>query len=253
MAYQLQLLALALVALLGQAAPRPSFEVATIKRNVSGEGGSAGMEPGGRFRVVNADLRFLIQTMYRVPNGPRLFPSQIIGLPAWASTEKYDMTGKIAAQYAGLPTPDQFRLMAPMVQSLLEDRFKLKLHRDTQALPVYALVVSKPNVLKRSTADCRKNFDACRIQATPGHYSAVGLTLNNFLIFLSGNVDRVVIDKTGLQGSFDVELDYSTDAATSDKPSIFTALQEQLGLKLEFERDPVDVVVIDHVERPTED
>ena len=72
------------------------------------------------------------------------------------------------------------------------------------------------------------------------------------MIFLGNTVERVVVDRTGLQGAFDVEIDWSADAS-SDKPSIFTAVQEQLGLKLDFERNPVDVVVIDHVERPTED
>jgi uncharacterized protein (TIGR03435 family) len=72
------------------------------------------------------------------------------------------------------------------------------------------------------------------------------------MIFLSSTVERVVVDRTGLQGAFDVEIDWSSDTS-SDKPSIFTAVEEQLGLKLNFERNPVDVVVIDHVERPTED
>src|SRR4029078_6936282 len=86
--------ALALVLLLGQASVRPAFEVATIKRNISGDGGSIGIEPGGRFRAITADVRFMIAAMYRPAGGPRLFPSQIVGLPDWASTEKYDIIGK---------------------------------------------------------------------------------------------------------------------------------------------------------------
>jgi uncharacterized protein (TIGR03435 family) len=229
-----------------------AFEVATIKRNISGEGGSIGIEPGGRFRAINADVRFLIATMYRPAGGPRLFPSQIIGLPDWASTEKYDMTGKVADEFAGLSAAEQFRRMPPMVQALLEDRFKLRLHRETRQMPIYALVVARTNVIRPSTVDCRKEPDKCNVQSAGGHYSAVGLTMNNFMIFLSNTVERVVIDRTRLQGTYDVEFDWSSEPG-SDKPSIFTAVQEQLGLKLEPTTGAVDVLVIDRIERPTPD
>src|SRR5580765_2342235 len=155
-----------------QAAPKPAFEVATIKRNVSlAEGGSVGMEPGGRFRAVNADLRFMIATMYRT--GPRLFRSQILGLPDWATTEHWDITAKVTDDLAGRPPQELFRAMPPMVQSLLEDRFKLKLHRDTQPQPPYALVMARRDGsmgprLHKTTADCLKEFEKCRIQSEPG-------------------------------------------------------------------------------------
>jgi uncharacterized protein (TIGR03435 family) len=241
---------------MGQAASKPAFEVATIKRNVSlAEGGSIGTEPGGRFRAVNADLRSMITAIYRT--GPRLFASQILGLPDWASTEHWDITAKVTEDLAGQSPQELFRKMPAMVQSLLEDRFKLKLHRDTQPQPTYALVVARKDGamgprFRGTTADCAKEFEKCRIESAPGHYTAVGVTISNFLIFLSNTVERVVVDRTGLQGSFDVDLEWSSDAG-SDKPSIFTAVQEQLGLRLDFERNAVDVVVIDHVERPTED
>ncbi len=243
---------IALLLFLAQASPKPAFDVVTIKRNVSGEGGSIGMQPGGRFRAINANVLFMISTMYRTPGGARLFPSQIIGLPAWATTERYDIIGKVGEQLAGRTVQDQFRNMAPMVQSMLEDRFKLQLHHETQPMPTYALVVAKPNVLRLSTTDCRATPDKCRIESIPGHYSAVSLRMNDLLIFLSNAVERVVTDRTGLQGSYDIDIDWAAEPG-SDKPSIFTAVQEQLGLKLEFERAPVDVVVIDHIERPTED
>jgi uncharacterized protein (TIGR03435 family) len=244
--------AIALLLLLAQAPARPAFEVATIKRNISGVGGSIGIEPGGRFRAINADVRFMIAAMYRPAGGPRLFPSQIVGLPDWAAAEKYDMVGKVADEFAGLSAAEQFRRMPPMVQSLLEDRFKLRLHRETRQMPIYALVVTRPGVIRPSTVDCRKEPDKCRLESAGGHYSAIGLTMNNFLIFLSSTVERVVIDRTGLQGAYDVDFEWSSEAG-SDKPSIFTAVQEQLGLKLESTRGPVDVLVIDHIEKPTPD
>jgi uncharacterized protein (TIGR03435 family) len=92
----------------------------------------------------------------------------------------------------------------------------------------------------------------CQTQSTPGHFTGVGVTIPTLMIVLSNTVERVVVDRTGLKGSFDVDLEWSSDS-TSGQPSIFTAVQEQLGLKLEFERNPVDIVIIDHVERPTED
>jgi len=243
----------------GQAAQAgsPAFEVVTIKRNLSGEGGSIGMQPGGRFRAVNTTLQFIISTMYRMPGGPRLFASQILGLPDWATTDRYDMVGKVADQFTGQSAQQQFRNMAPMVQAMLEDRFKLKVHRDTQPMPVFALVRDAKGgalgpKLRPTKTDCRAEPDKCRIESSPGHYSAVGMTMPNILIVLSNNAERVVIDHTGLTGSYDIDLDWATDAG-SDKPSFFTAVQEQLGLKMEFRREPVDVVIVDHVERPAED
>jgi uncharacterized protein (TIGR03435 family) len=256
MASQSYAVIVALSLLLAQVATRPVFEVATIKRNVSlAEGGTIGMEPGGRFRAVNTNLRFMIAAMYRT--GPRLFASQIIGLPDWATTEHWDITAKVTDDLAGQSAQELFRKMPPLVQSLLEDRFELKLHRDTQPQPTYSLVVTRRDgtlgpKFRKTTTDCAREFEKCRIESTPGHYSAVGVTVANLLIFLSNTVERVVLDRTGLQGSFDVELEWSSEPG-SDKPSIFTAVQEQLGLRLDFERNPVDIVVIDHVERPTED
>jgi len=246
-------IAIAGVLLLAQAATKPSFEVATIKRNVSiADGGSLGMQPGGRFRAVNVNVAFMISTMYRPPGGARLLPSQIIGLPDWATTERYDITAKIAQEFASLTTQEQFRNMSPMVQALLEDRFKLKLHHETREMPIYALVVSRPDRMRPTTTDCRATPDKCRIESTAGHYSGISFNINNLLIVLSNAVERVVIDRTGLQGSYDIDIDWAAEPG-SDKPSIFTAVQEQLGLKLEAEKGPVDVVVVDHVERPTED
>ena len=247
-------LAIALLLLFGQAAPaKPAFEVSTIKRNISlAEGGSIGMQPGGRFRAVNADLRFMISAMYRTSGGARLFPSQIIGLPDWTWKEHWDITAKVGKELAGRPVQEQFRNMAPMVQSLLEDRFKLRLHHETRDMPIYALVVSKPGVIPVSAIDCKATPSKCRLESTAGHFSAVSMNINNLLSFLSNTVERVVIDRTGLQGFYDIDIDWAPEPG-SDKPSIFTAVQEKLGLKLESERGAVDVVVIDQLERPMED
>src|SRR5499427_560413 len=186
-------IALALLAA-EQAAPKPAFEVSTIKRNVSlAEDGSIGMEPGGRFRAVNADLRFMIATMYRT--GPRLFGSQIIGLPDWATTERWDITAKVTDDLAGQPAQELFRKMPPMVQSLLEERFKLRLHRDTQPQPTYALVVARRDGamgprFRPTTTDCLKEFAKCEVQSTAGHFTGVGVSIPTLMVGLSNAVER---------------------------------------------------------------
>ncbi len=88
---------------------------------------------------------------------------------------------------------------------------------------------------------------------TPGHLTAGAMSVSNLVAFLGGNLERVIVDQSGLTGSFDIELDWSPEQAATDQPSLFSAIQEQLGLKLVSEHGPVDVIVIDHVERPTED
>jgi len=239
------------------AEPRPTFEVAAIKRSANLDaGGTLAMQPGGRFRTINVDARNLIAFAYRT--GPRsLVPSQIIGAPDWMATERYDITAKIGAALIERATTDP--LQTPkLVQSLLEDRFKLRLHREVQNMPVYTLVVTRKNGtfgprLRRSTVDCAKDRSKCRLQSAPGHLTGGSVTMETLSIMLSGPAGRMVLDRTGLTGAFDVELEWSGDQTDADKPSVFAAVQEQLGLKLEFVREPVDTVVIDHVERPTED
>jgi uncharacterized protein (TIGR03435 family) len=249
----------ATAALLAQAPPpRVAFEVATIKRNVSlGSSGSMGLDPGGRFRAVNAPLLWLILSAYgqfqRV-----LFESQIIGAPDWLKSEQYDITAKAGADIALLPAAEQFRRIPELLRSLLEDRFALRTHRETRQLPIYALVrLRKDDALgpqmRRSSLDCAREPAQCGYNGLAGHLTGGWITTEMLSNLLSNAVQRVVVDRTGLGGRFDVELEWSPDQSATDKPSIFTAVQEQLGLKLESDRGPVDSVVIDHVERPMED
>jgi bla regulator protein BlaR1 len=252
---------LALALLLAQsAAQKPAFEVAAIKRSDKLDaGGTLGLLPGGRFRAINWDARALIGVAYRT-NPPRnLLSSQILGGPDWISTERYDITAKIVAELAAtmdLPGRDP-ALMPKLVQSLLEDRFKLKMHYEKREMPVYALVIARKDgtlgpQLRVSTTDCEKERPKCRLQFLTGHYTFGSATLDTLATSLSGPAGRLVLERTGLSGKFDLELEWAAEAG-SDKPSIFAAVQEQLGLKLESVREPVDVVVIDHIERPTED
>jgi uncharacterized protein (TIGR03435 family) len=254
----------ATLALAAQAAParppRPAFEVASIKRSANLDaGGTLGLLPGGRFRSINFDARTLVAIAYRTRPPRTLVPSQIIGAPDWMSSERYDINAKISPELAATldradRDPD---LMPKLVQSLLEDRFKLTLHREVHNMPVYALVVANKDgtlgpQLHPSTVDCQKDRSKCLIRGTTGRFTSSSVTLETLATMLSNPAGRLVFDRTGLMGAFDVNLEWAEDAG-SDKPSIFAAVKEQLGLKLDFVREPVDVVVIDHVERPTED
>jgi uncharacterized protein (TIGR03435 family) len=238
--------------------PRLTFEVATIKRNVSLErSGSMGLDPGGRFRAVNAPVFWLISSAYGEFQRP-LFESQIIGAPDWLKSEPYDITAKAGAAVAVLNPGEQFRKIPDLLRSLLEERFALKVHRETHQLPIYELVRLKKDGtlgprMNRSSLDCAKESAKCGYNGLAGHLTGGWITATMLSTMLSSATERVVVDRTGLDGRFDVELEWSPDQAATDKPSIFAAVQEQLGLKLESAKGPVSVVVIDHVERPTED
>jgi bla regulator protein blaR1 len=260
------------IALAAQAAPdrspRLAFEVATIKRNVSlNEGGGGGLGRGGRFRLVNVSVRPMILMAYR--NGPPLMLSQVTGGPGWLDSEKYDITAKVSDDFTSRPQAEQVAAQPLLLQSLLEDRFKLNVHRETRQLPIYSLVRARKDgspgpQLRPSIVDCKIEPDKCRLDFAPGRFYGGAMRMDSLIGFLSSNVQRVVVDRTGLKGTFELTLEFTPDRTAlplsadatpppADKPSILTALQDQLGLKLESGRGPVDVVVIDHVERPTED
>jgi uncharacterized protein (TIGR03435 family) len=234
---------------------RPSFEVVSITRSTQiDSGGTLMSQPGGRFRGVNVDVRSLITYAYR--RGTRLFNSQIVGAPDWVNTERYDIVARAGGELAANGRTILEGVMQLCVQSMLDDRFGLRLHRETRDLPRYALTVANKQgtlgpQMHPVTRDCVTERERCRIQNTPGHLDAGAMSMQNLIAFFGGNVERVVVDRTGLAGSFDVELDWSADQPDSDKPSLVAAVQEQLGLKLEAERGPVEIIVIDHVERPS--
>jgi uncharacterized protein (TIGR03435 family) len=153
---------------------------------------------------------------------------------------------------------EQFRTIPRLIQSLLEDRFKLQVHRETRRLPIYVLTFARKNhklgqKLTPSTLDCAKQMAKCGFNGARGHMSGGWLQMSAITNLLQSLTERVVVDRTGLDGRFDVDLEWSPDQTATDKPSIFAAVQEQLGLKLESDTGPVNVVVLDHIERPTED
>lgn len=215
---------------------------------------------------MNAPLLLLIQSAYGFRD------SQLVDVPEWASSARFDVTAKAGADI----NPEQRTLM---LQALLGERFKLAVHREFREMPIYALVAARddrrvgPN-LRRSEIDCSPEARSTRPgtagagtspstgginRPTCGSFTvgsslvAGGITLAQLASALTRRVDRIVVDRTGLDGLFDVDLTWTALTPASDAgPSIFTAVQEQLGLRLERARGPVEVLVIDRVQRPTE-
>ena len=252
------------------AASRPAFEVASVRPNTSG---SATMRSrilqGGRFEAINFPVIQLIQTAYQL----RSF--QIIGAPSWLS-DRYDVIAKAETEFP--PTePGRIGAVPPMLQSLLADRFVLVAHRETRDMDIYALVRARADGqlgprLRPSDLDCEsisrtgvkpppsppipgmRQVQPCGMRAGAGNVVASGATLEALTANLSGATSRMVENRTGLTGAFDIDLNWAPDtSADTSLPSLFTALQEQLGLKLESTRAPVDVLVINSIARPTPD
>lgn len=258
--------------------PQLAFDVASVKENtaVSDASSISGPLPG-RFRIVNVPLRFILLYAFQV------LDNQLIDAPGWTESARYDITGT----YPGTATPSDPDTRA-MLRTLLADRFGLVTHRDTREMPTYALVLARqdgalgPQIV-RSTTDCEQWLQEKRPQIGEGSASPVApggkrpvclmLTTRRFITAgtrsipqlaaaLQSLTGRPVVDRTGLTGTFDFDLQWtsgtvgapvSTNPQPDDGPSIFVALQEQLGLRLAPGRDRFDVVVVDAVQRPTPD
>jgi uncharacterized protein (TIGR03435 family) len=191
----------------------------------------------------------LIRSAYGV-----LMEGQVVGLPEWARTEPIAVEAKTDANvtraFAKLPQMEQWKQSQLMLQAMLADRFALKAHRETRDLPIYELTVAKGGSKMKQTAPDSNGGSA---SYASGKVTAHEISIESLAANLSFAVGKVIVNKTGLEGGYDFTLDYAPDGADASdtRPSIFTALEEQLGLKLEPARGPVDVIVVDHIERAT--
>ena len=236
---------------------QPQFEVASIKPNPPA-GVSTGMVqflPGGRLTAQQVLLRFFIQSAYD------LRPFQILGAPDWINSAGYD----VEAKAEGDARPDQMRLM---MQKLLEDRFKMKAHRETREMPVYELGAAKSGLKLPEPKEGTCTSEPCgRAIVRIGRFGDVQIRgekigMGELTRILTNLLGRTVIDKTGFTGVFDLQLAFALDDALAglpqppgppretSQPSVFVAVAE-LGLKLESAKGPVEVLVIDHVEKPS--
>jgi len=224
----------------------PAFEVASVKPSLPpGAPGRATRVAGpfadaGRASWWNVPLRFYTMQAYGLTTAWR-----IEGGPAWFASDNFDVLGTFP------PGTPKEQILA-MLKTLLTDRFKLTAHLEMKEHSIYALTVAKGGAkIKESAADDSSMTN----RMGTGYMDLRKVTMQRLADLLSGttiNMDeRPVVDMTGLKGVYDVTLDWA-DAGQTEKPSLFTAVSEQLGLKLEAQKTPVEILVIDHAEKPSE-
>jgi uncharacterized protein (TIGR03435 family) len=268
------------VAVWGQprATESPEFEVATVRENRSGETRTRiEVIPSGQFNAMNMTLRELVSIAYPTDGGRFRHANQLVGGPGWFETARFDIVAKTDLRGADTNKPgftataaeradvERVRLM---LQRLLAERFKLRVRQEMRQLPIYELVVARADRafgadLKPSSTDCMEEWRqkgkpdarslACgSIQSTGrGAVRGFAAEIGPLVRDLHDWTGRPVVDRTGLTGRFDFTLSWAPDnSKDSSAPSIFTAVQEQLGLKLESATGPVDVLVVEHAERP---
>jgi len=266
------------------ALPRYEYEVVSIKPNKSGS-----LIPGGRqmddgINVTNFPLQFLIQGAFGVSN------DRIVGLPGWVSSDRFDINAKMNPEVADalkkLSADDRKEAQQHMLQALFADRCKLTFHRETKELPTYTLVLGKNGPKFKESKPGETPEGGIKVpdgkggtgSITVGEKGAItfrGLPLNFIVQILSMQLGRTVVDKTGLTGKYDFSWQFTPSAsqvrafggtpaeggangvssgipADPDGTDLFTAVQEQLGLKLESGKGPVEIIVIDHIEKPSD-
>lgn len=234
----------------GAPAGRQKFEVASIKPADPDARGSSSNGDGRMLRIKNWTLKRLVQRSFDVQD------YQVTGGPNWTDSYRFNIDAKIDESEPELRGKEGQARLRAMLESLLTDRFDFQFHRETKILPVYNLVVSR-NGFKLTPV---KDTGSHSTNSNNGRLTATCIAMPELAIFLTGLVERPVLDATGISGVFDFKLEWSREESvvkTADGnepagPSIFTALQEQLGLKLESGKSPVEIVVVDHAEKPTE-
>jgi uncharacterized protein (TIGR03435 family) len=226
------------------------FDVVSIKENKTGAPGYIDSDDRGIFTAIDVPLEAIIDVAYDIK------PDQLSGLTGPVSSARFDLTGKVLAPDSGTQAMLPDGNLHAMVVLLLEDRFHLKAHLEPRVKPVYDLVVAKGGLkIKLSQDDI--NFNNCGVSGGNANKALLGknCSLADIASELSDGVGRKVIDRTGLTGHSDITLKWSDDvAAAAGGPNVdlFTALEEQLGLKLQPSKAPIDTLIIDHVEMPTQ-
>ena len=222
---------------------RPSFEVASIRESTGSELDGSWSPPGtGKFTAHGLSLQWLIVLAYGID------ANQIVNKPTWLDTAHFNVAAKPSGNIA--LSREELR---PLLQSLLQERFHLAAHTETRQMPGYALMVAKEGPKLEPTKGSK--FPGYRVSVTDKQLNGLNWSMPYLATMLQHPAGRPVVDKTGISGSYDIKLDFASNVSTTDDglPSIFTAIQKTLGLKLEPQNVPVEFLVIDHVDRtPTE-
>jgi uncharacterized protein (TIGR03435 family) len=234
----------ALILLAPLALRAQSFEVASVKpADPDARGNTFDYTPGGGLTIRNSTLRGLVQSAYDVPR------FQIQGGPGWMDSDRFDIFAK---SEGGSGDIRQTRLK---LQALLADRFQLRARRENRELPIYVLTLGKngPKLTESGNASTAGVPDGMHMQC--GRAMGTNTTMANFAHSLTRDVGRPVEDRTGLSAKYNFQVDFTPDSDACgelavDRPSLFGALLEQLGLKLESTKGPVEIIVVDHAEKP---
>jgi uncharacterized protein (TIGR03435 family) len=265
----MRLVAFFLVSVAVVSAQAPTFEVASVKLNIQRSGVRGHSFSGNRFEATNVPLGDLILVAYGEP-GQLLPDVRVSNAPSWTWEDRFDVSAKV-----GGDSPNAVAQKQMMLRSLLAERFKLAIHTEPEDRPIYSLVRARSRALgpqlHHADVDCEPLLatqpgrrDRCILYALPnGTLMVRGQTMSALANVLTMLLNRVVRDQTGLTGGFDADAEFNPEGLPgmnaqavdanrgTDLPSLFVVLQERLGLKLEATTGPVDVLVIDHVERPT--
>ncbi|WP_089838262.1 TIGR03435 family protein [Granulicella pectinivorans] len=243
-------------------AERLSYDVISVKPNTSGSGGMRIMVTPDGFAAENVSLHMLMSTAFQINS------ELIVGLPKWSDSDRFDVKAKVAEE--DLPA---LKKMEPkdriqIVQSIVAERFKVVVHREKREWPTYDLVVAKSGLKMKEAKpddtyangikgpDGKGNGGMMRMGR--GTMTGQGIPIENMTRALSSLTQRTVVDKTGLKENYDFELKWTPDDAPAGSTeengeSIFTAVQEQLGLRLDASKGMVETLIVDHVEKPSED
>lgn len=221
------------------AAIAQQFEVASVKPSSADQASPSGIRTGnGRLDAHNVTLKRCIIGAYSVG------PHQIFGGPDWLDTDRFEILAKTEQ-----PINDDDAALMVILKGLLAERFKLMLHRETRTIPALVLEVAK-NGPKFEKAESREAVTNTSSNKTGISMEARGADMDAFARILARNTDLPVVNQTGLEGIFNLNLQWTRDSTNG--PSIFTALQEQLGLRLRSQKAPVEIIVVDHAEKPSE-
>jgi uncharacterized protein (TIGR03435 family) len=235
----------------------PVYDVISVKPNKTGSGSMSISIDDGNFKAVNVSAKMMILDAWALKE------SQLMEVPKWAGSDRFDITAKVLD-----PDPAVFKKLTneqnqEMLQPILTERFGLKFHREKKVLPIYELVVAKdgpkfaPSKFKQGSDEKAPNgMGAGSMMVNNTNLQSVAVPISSLVGMLSGQLQRVVVDKTGLTDDYDLALKWSPSggAAAGDDapPEIFTALQEQLGLKLVASKAEIETFVVDQITQPTE-